>query len=205
MPINAIIFDMDGVLIDATELHYAALNAALASIGITIKPEDHLSRFNGLPTRKKLQILSDEIGLPIALHELVFELKQIETLRLAAQNTKVRIKTIEMLERLTEDGLALAVATNSIRLTTELFLNLAGIRDYFRHVISNEDIARAKPYPDIYLHACELLGIAPSNVLVIEDSEYGVTAASSAGCHVLKIDGPADLNLHDVIEFLDGL
>jgi len=196
---------MDGVLIDATELHYLALNTALESIGITIELDEHSQRFNGLPTRRKLEILSIERGLPVALHKLLFDLKQIETFRLAAQNTKVRVKTIEMLEKLSERGLTLAVATNSIRLTTELFLNLAGIRDYFQQVSTNEDVFKAKPHPDIYLHACSLLDLPPENVLVVEDSDVGVTAATSAGCHVLRIDGPDNLSLHTIADYIDGM
>ena len=82
---DAVIFDMDGVLIDATNWHYEALNEALHPFGYSISMELHLERFNGLSTKKKLQILSTEYGLPLELHGLISEIKQDRTQRIAYQ------------------------------------------------------------------------------------------------------------------------
>ena len=76
--VKAVIFDMDGVLIDAKDWHYEALNRALNHFGYNISRYDHLVTFDGLPTRRKLEMLTREQGLPNALHKLINELKQIE-------------------------------------------------------------------------------------------------------------------------------
>ena len=85
MKIDAVLFDMDGVLIDARDWHYQALNMALEPFGYSISPEDHETRFNGLSTKSKLKILSDEFGLPKDLDDVISAIKQDRTLRIAAQ------------------------------------------------------------------------------------------------------------------------
>jgi beta-phosphoglucomutase-like phosphatase (HAD superfamily) len=75
--IRAVLFDLDGVLVDATEWHYEALNRALRLFGFGITRYEHLAGYNGLPTRRKLEMLSVEKGLPVALHGMVGRLKQV--------------------------------------------------------------------------------------------------------------------------------
>ena len=81
--IKAVLFDMDGVLIDAKDWHYEALNRALELFGFAIERQAHLSTFDGLPTRRKLQMLSATQGLPVGLHGLINELKQAYTIELS--------------------------------------------------------------------------------------------------------------------------
>lgn len=186
---------MDGVLIEAKEWHYRALNIALRHFGEEISRDEHESRFDGLPTRVKLEMLSEERGFPRSLHKVVSKIKQIETLRLAAENSKVNMQHIRLLEKLRKRGLKLGVATNSIRLTTEVFLELAGVRDYFEVVTTNEDVVKSKPSPDVYSTTCQKLSVKPNFALAIEDSTYGVISASDAGCHVMKVNSPSELTV----------
>ena len=191
---KAVIFDMDGVLIDARDWHYHALNDALQIFDSAISREEHLGRFNGLPTRVKLQMLSEEGRLPTYLHPIIEEIKQERTLREAASLCFPRIEHLLMMSWLKSQGLKLAVATNSIRRTSSTMLTFAGLMDYLDILVTNEDVERAKPHPDIYVKASASLGLDPSEVLVVEDHDYGVQAASSAGCRVVQVLGVEDVS-----------
>lgn len=109
--IKAVIFDMDGVLIDAKEWHYESLNGALATYGFTINRSEHLAVYDGLPTSKKLELLSRERGFPRALHKIVNELKQRYTLELIESQCRPRLEHVYALARLRREGYTLAVAS----------------------------------------------------------------------------------------------
>lgn len=190
---KAVIFDMDGVLIDATEWHRDALNEALSIFGECINLKEHELLFNGLPTREKLRILAEQGRIPPGLHETISAIKQDVTLRIAAQRLFPNRSHLIALKKLRDRGFKLAVATNSIRRTTEYMLSLAGVIDFFDAIVTNEDVIRPKPAPDVYLEACKQIKVKPYEALVIEDADYGVTAAKSAGCEVLRISSPSEL------------
>jgi len=195
---DAVIFDMDGVLIDARDWHFEALNEALSIFGVEITRSDHENFFDGLPTMVKLMALSEQGLLPYAIHDLVNELKQDLTLRIAYRSCFPIASHLIMMAELKRRGYKLGVATNSIRETTEVMLGLSGVLDLLDTVVTNEDVENAKPHPEIYQKACDNLGVEPSRVLVIEDNEYGVRAAKAAGCVVFKISSPRDLRLESV-------
>src|ERR687889_327752 len=123
MKIKGIIFDMDGVLIDAKEWHYEALNAALKLFGCEISRYDHLVTFDGLPTKKKLEMLSLEGGFPRKLHDFVNDFKQQYALA-----------------KLSAEGYRLAVGSNSVRRTIEVMMEKAGLSRYIEFYLSNEDV-----------------------------------------------------------------
>lgn len=191
--LKAVIFDLDGTLIDATEWHFRALNQALGIFGESISRLEHETSFNGLPTRVKLERLSNEGRLPKHLFKLVGAIKQDRTLREISSLCFPRVEHLLMLSWLKARGLKLGVATNSIRETAETMLSSGRIRAFFDVVVTNEDVSQAKPHPESYLKACRLLGVAPNEALVVEDHDYGVAAAIAAGCNVLKVEGPASL------------
>jgi beta-phosphoglucomutase len=193
--VKAVVFDMDGVLIDARDWHYEALNEALALFDAEIDRQDHLRRFDGLPTRKKLEMLSAEGRLPRHVHDTIDKVKQDRTLRIAARNLFPRLPHQIMLGWIRARGLGLGVATNSIRQTSEYMLDLAKVLPYLDVLVTNEDVDQAKPHPDIYLFASKALGVHPSEMLVIEDSKFGVESATTAGCRVLRVESPEDVNL----------
>lgn len=192
---RAVIFDMDGVLIDARDWHYRALNEALGIFGVEISRDEHLARFNGLPTKVKLQTLSSEGRLPSHLHGVVEAIKQERTLREAAKLCFPRVEHLLLVSWLRAQGCKVGVATNSIRKTSEMMLQFAGILESLDLLLTNEDVERAKPHPDIYLQACEALGTPPAETLVVEDHPYGVRAAESAGCAVIQVEGVEDVNV----------
>jgi len=185
--IRAIIFDMDGVLIDAKDWHYEALNRALNLFGYNISRYDHLVTFDGLPTRKKLEMLSREHGLPAGLHAFLNDLKQAYTTELIHARCKPRFQHEYALARLHAEGYKLAVASNSVRASVELMMEKSRLRSYLDTIVSNQDIPHPKPAPDIYLKAAGTLGVPPAECLVLEDNPHGIASARAAGCPLLIV------------------
>ncbi len=200
---KAVIFDLDGVLVDATEWHFEALNRALKLFGYEISRYQHLAEYNGLPTRTKLEMLTIEKGLPKALHGLIGRLKQVYTREEILRHCWPSFDKEYMLSRLRRDGYRMAVCTNAVAESAELMLQRSGIRQYFDFVISNEDIARPKPDPEIYLKALERLGIRPEEAVVVEDAQQGVESARRAGARVLQVSGFTEVDYWRLRGFLD--
>jgi beta-phosphoglucomutase-like phosphatase (HAD superfamily) len=196
--IKAVVFDMDGVLIDAKEWHYEALNKALGLFGLEISRADHLTTFDGLPTRKKLEILSTTEDLPRELHAFLNTLKQTYTMEMV--NTRCKPTFIHQfaLSSLKARGLKLAVASNSVRNTVEAMMQRAHLTKYLELMLSNEDVERPKPAPDIYLAAMLKLGVSPHETLIVEDNEHGLQAARASGANVLVVRDVNDVTLANI-------
>lgn len=189
--IKAVIFDMDGVLIEARDWHYDALNRALRLFGMEITRYDHLATFDGLPTKRKLQILSAEGDLPTELHGFINDLKQRYTMEIVHAQCKPRFIHEFALSRLKAGGYRLAVCSNSIRDTIEVMMHKAALIDYLEFIISNEDVTHAKPHPEMYDMAIARMGLSPTECLIVEDNENGIRAARASGAHVMAV---ADVN-----------
>jgi HAD superfamily hydrolase (TIGR01509 family) len=199
MPIEAVVFDMDGVLIDAKEWHYHALNRALEHFGFTISRAEHLSTFDGLPTRKKLEMLSQEKGLPRGLHGFLNELKQLYTVEQVHLNCKPVFVHEYTLANLKAKGYKLGLASNSIRSTVQLMMDKSNLSTYLDVMLSNQDVTKPKPHPDIYIRAAEMLNVPPANCLVVEDNPNGIKAAEDAGCPLLVVHSVLDVQLDRVL------
>lgn len=197
--IKAIIFDMDGVLIDAKEWHYDALNRALGLFGMEISKYDHLVTYDGLPTRKKLEMLSRERGLPVALHDFINDMKQDYTMELTYAKCKPRFHHHYALSRLKEQGYRLALCSNSIRNTIETMLNKADLMRYMEFYLSNQDVTKSKPDPEIYTKAIQRMGLLPAECLVVEDNPNGIRAAQDSGAHVLIVNATTDVNYANIM------
>ncbi|TDQ92430.1 HAD family hydrolase [Paraburkholderia silvatlantica] len=198
--IKAVIFDMDGVLIEAKEWHYDALNRALQLFGYEINRIDHLTTYDGLPTKKKLEMLSLQNELPRVLHAFINEMKQQYTTELVHALCKPRFVHEFALSKLKAKGYKLAVASNSIRQTVELMMSKAGLEKYLDVMLSNEDVSNAKPDPEIYLKAMQSLGCKPEECVIVEDNENGVRAARASGAHVLVVKEVHDTNYANIID-----
>lgn len=196
--IKAVIFDMDGVLIDAKDWHYEALNRALALFGMEISRYDHLVTYDGLPTKKKLEMLSMERGLPIALHGFLNDLKQKFTMELIATRCRPTFAHQYALGKLRSQGVRLAVCSNSVRSTIELMMQRAALMEYLEFFLSNQDVANGKPDPEIYTKAMDRLGLEPEQCLIVEDHPNGIAAAKASGAFVLEVATTADVNLENI-------
>ncbi len=196
--IKAIIFDMDGVLIDAKDWHYEALNKALGLFGMEIDRYDHLVTYDGYPTQKKLDLLSMECGLPVELQQFLNELKQQYTMEIVEMKCKPKFQHEYALSKLKQEGYRLAVCSNSIRSSIETMLRRASIDGYFDFCLSNQDVKKPKPDPEMYSKAIRRLNLSPGECLVVEDNEKGVKAALASGAHLLKVVTVEDVNYQNI-------
>jgi len=199
MTIKAILFDMDGVLIDAKEWHYESLNRALDLFGMPISRLDHLTTFDGLPTRKKLEMLSLDRGLPRQLHEFLNEMKQRYTMEIVYTRCKPRFIHEFALAELKARGYKIALCSNSARVTVETMMQKSGLEGYFDIMISNEDVSKAKPDPEMYVKAISYFGLDPQECLIVEDNENGIKAAKASGAHLLVVGSVNDTNISNIL------
>lgn len=184
--IKAIAFDLDGVLADFKEIHYNALNLALVACGLPeIFLDDHENKFDGLPTKKKLKMLK----LSEKDSATVSTLKQKFTIQLIKSEYKQNLDTLNALKILKNEGYRMCLCSNSVRETVDQFLEVSEYGWYFEFTLSNNDVIKAKPNPEIYNKALEKFGLMPNEILVLEDNVNGIAAASKAGCNVLVVDG----------------
>ena len=191
-----IIFDLDGVLVDACEWHRLALNRALKEVcNYEISLQDHYSDFNGLPTKVKLQKLT-KLGIvsPVQ-HEKVNNLKQKFTLEIINTEASRRPEKIKMINHLKENGCIVACFTNSIRRTAQLMLEKTGVLDSLDKLLTNEDVENPKPSPEGYNFLVNHFNFDKENVIIVEDSPKGVQAAIASGCKVLVVKNPDEVDI----------
>ena len=207
MSIKAVLFDMDGVLLDAKEWHYEALNKALVEKGFPpISRQDHLTIYDGLPTRIKLQR-----HLPNVTEEVrkeVNTLKQQYVLEIAEKLCRENVLHIEALSELKKEGYHLAVCSNSIRNFIDKMMIKTQIKQYLDFFLSNQDVTSSKPNPEIYNTAINKLGLTPEEVVICEDNPHGLQAARASGAHVFQVKTVNDVcyeNLKKFIEELNGV
>jgi len=196
--VKAVIFDMDGVLIEAKDWHYEALNKALNLFGLEISRYDHLVTYDGLPTKKKLEMLSTERGLPRELHAFINEMKQQYTMEIVYANCKPTFHHEFALSKLKKSGYKMAVCSNSIRNTIEIMMDKAALSQNFEFYVSNQDVKNGKPDPEMYNMAISKLGLTPQDCMIIEDNENGIKAAKASGAWVMEVDEVEDVNIQNI-------
>ena len=186
--IKLIIFDLDGVLVDARELHYEALNEALGDIDqkYVIDRKEHLSTYDGLSTSKKLNMLTENKKLPVDLHNAIWKMKQEKTLKII-DNFSIDGRIQSILKKFKSEGYMIACATNSIRETAKLQLIRKGFFEHIDFLYSNQDVNKPKPSPEIYMRCMLKVGCGPHETMVIEDSHHGRLAAINSGAHLCAV------------------
>ena len=204
--IKLIIFDLDGVLVDAKEIHYNALNTALRNVDkkYVIQREEHLSMYDGNPTRTKLKMLSQNKGLPYELHDEIWEDKQQLTIQMINDLEKDD-RLISVLERLEQDGYILCCATNSVRHSAIVQLTRRGFIDHLEFVFTNQDVVNPKPNTEIYLRCMIKAGVSPKETIILEDSELGRRGAKETGSRVLEIRDSADVTYVKIRKFIENV
>lgn len=190
---------MDGVLIDAKDWHYEALNRALALFGMAISRYDHLVTYDGLPTKKKLEMLSRERNLPAALHPFLNKMKQQYTMELVLNKCKPVFYHEYALSRLRNDGFRLAVCSNSIRTSIKEMMDRSNLARYLEFMISAQDVNIGKPNPEIYNLAISRMMLKPEECLILEDNEHGIQAAVASGAHLMRIHSIEDVNYQNIL------
>lgn len=202
-----VIFDLDGVLIDSRETHYESLNRALLTIDnkYVITREEHLSTYDGLPTNQKLKMLTERKGLPVNLHDLVWKLKQDETIDIFSVLHPDH-QLVEFFKELKSKKYKLAVASNSVRNTVKIILLKLGILEYIDYYVSNEDVSRNKPFPEMYWKCMIALNALPKDTVIIEDSHIGRQGATDSGAHLVPVENRQDLTrikINNIVSILE--
>lgn len=197
--IKLILFDLDGVLIDAKEIHYEALNLALPP-EYKISINEHRTLYDGRKTKEKLNLLTNQKGLPTELHEEIFVKKQeitLELLKTLTPNSEI----VELFKEL-DNIYSIGVCSNSIRKTVLTALAQSNLMQYCSLVLSNEDVRNSKPHPEIYWKAMSLQGCLPEETVIIEDSPPGLLAAARSGSSYIRVESPKDVTRENIMSKL---
>jgi len=200
--IKAVLFDMDGVLIEAKDWHYDALNKALGLFGMEINRYDHLVTYDGLPTKRKLDMLTMERGLAKELHPFVYEMKQLYTMQIVYTQCKPRFYHEYALSKLKSQNYKIAVCSNAIRNSVEVMMKKAALYDYLDFFISNQDVKKGKPDPEMYNTAIKRLDLQPEECMIIEDNEKGLQAARASKAFVMEVDTVDDANYQNIMDHI---
>ena len=203
--IKAIIFDLDGVLVEAKDWHYEALNTVLGLFGYNISRYDHLVTYDGLPTVTKLEMLSREKDMPLGLHEFINELKQKYTLELVYAHCKPRFYHEYALSRLKNSGYKIGCASNSVRDSIDIMLDKSNLKKYMDITLSAQDVDNPKPFPDIYISAMKKLKFDPDECLIVEDNPNGIKSAKDSGANVLIVKEVDEVNIENIESLIDRL
>lgn len=192
---QAIIFDLDGVLVDSRPLHFHTLNAALAEIDekYVVSEQDHANTYDGLSTKRKLELLTAKKGLPEEFYDQIWAKKQKITLEKINEIDEDQ-DLIEYFNKIQDKGIRIGVASNSVRKTLKRTLLRLGVIDQVDLFLSNEDVESPKPNPEIYWESMKKLKSDPENTVIFEDSHIGRAAAISSGAHLIEIENRYDLS-----------
>ena len=183
----AVIFDMDGVLLDSEPLHFDTIRTVLGSDDVNFTEEMN-REYLGWSFRPFFAAMATRFDLPRTEDEYLarYQLQILPALETAVEQEGVTL----LVRALAERGVALAVASSSPRRWIEVVLAALGLSDFFPVVVAGEDVVNGKPHPDIYLLAASQLQVAPTECVAIEDSPAGARAAHSAGMRVIGVRTP---------------
>jgi beta-phosphoglucomutase len=199
--ITAVLFDLDGVLVDACDWHYLSLNRSLEEVvGFSISREEHITTYNGLPTTVKLKML----GLDEEQSKQAWKLKQDYTLDTIRENGTVHEEKIELFEYLKNQDIKIVCVTNSIQMTTFEMLKTTGQFDYFDMIVTNEDVENNKPHPDCYNLAVNNLDTEPDKCIIVEDSPKGMQSAQSSvvpNSNIWNVENSTEVTLDNFRKF----
>jgi HAD superfamily hydrolase (TIGR01509 family) len=198
------IFDLDGVLIESREMHYNALNQALENVDpkFVISKEEHLSSYDGLPTSIKLSLLTENKGLPIDKHQQIWEDKQKASIEIFS-DLENDYELMSYFKQLKNHNYRIAVASNSIRNTVKLVLLKLGLLEFIDYYVSNEDVIRNKPFPEMYWKCMSACNCIPKHTVIFEDSHIGRQGAIDSGAHLIPIENRFDLNQAKINKIFD--
>ena len=201
--LRAVIFDMDGVIVDSQPYHFAVEDKMCREMGIDVSVEESHS-FVGMAGAKVWGYLKNKHALKESIAELMaFENKARTAYFSSLENVQPIPGVVELLKGLKQHDIKTALASSSSVEVIEIFISKLGIKDYFQKIISGDAVENGKPDPDIFLYTATALGENPSDCLVIEDSANGVKAAKLSGMKCIGFrnanSGDQDLTLADMV------
>jgi HAD superfamily hydrolase (TIGR01509 family) len=184
-PVEAVLFDMDGLLIDTEAVYIEAYHAAARTVGVEM-PLELCHSMIGVPSRECETMIQDHFGPAFSVDRFQGHFND-HAHRLLDSHVPVKPGAAEILDYLTGRGLPLAIATSSRATTVQRHLGRAGLLDHFTAIATRYDVERAKPHPDVYLEAARRLGVTPERCIAFEDSNVGLTAAHAAGTMAIMV------------------
>ena len=203
--INAVIFDMDGVMIDSEPLWEKTERILLARRSIDYSP-DYRDKIVGLNQRDSGRLLVDTFDLDETVEDIINERISILT-SIYEEELELIPALVPLLEQLAREGYRLAVASSSPLRVVTFVLDMFSLHNHFLTVVSGDSVGNGKPHPDIYLHTADMLGVVPAECVAIEDSINGLRSAKGAGMYCIAIPDkrltPEQFKSADVI--LDSL
>ncbi|CAJ1839067.1 Fructose-1-phosphate phosphatase YqaB [Aeromonas dhakensis] len=183
---DALIFDMDGTLVDSMPRHLDAWEATSAEFGLPFD-RARLNEYGGIPTRKIVAILAEQHGLTIDVE--AFTRRKVALYMEHIQQVSVFPAMWELVRRC-HGKVPMGIGTGSPRNQAESILKSTGLDAYIQVVVSADDVVNHKPHPDTFLQVAEQLGANPANCLVFEDTQIGLQAGRAAGMEtVLVLEG----------------
>lgn len=186
---KAFIFDMDGVIINSEPLHYEVDYIILKELGANLG-KDELEEFTGMTNPEMLRILKERFGFNQSIEEIIKAQLQRKLAILEKSDIQPIDGIRELILKLKNENVLLAVASSSPRVFIEAVLKKFGIIDKFNKIVCGEEVPNGKPAPDIYLEAAKQLGVEPNECIVLEDAAHGVAAAKAAGMTCIGFENP---------------
>ncbi len=184
--VKAVIFDLDGLLINSEVVAFKAVNAIAAEYGKKIDMDDYTVNFLGRTVLKSMEYIVEKFNLTVSAEYLYEKYKVIEDANTSA-GIPLKPYGKEILEFLKENRVKMIIASGSSRDRAKTLLEKNNVLDLFDDMIFSYEVPRGKPYPDIFLAACEKIGVEPDEAVVLEDSEAGIDASYSANIPVICI------------------
>lgn len=207
MMTKAIIFDMDGLLADTEMIGYKVISDIVSEYDKKISIEEYVTNFCGKTNKDSTQHLIDMFELPMDQEEVIRNLTDRD-FELIKDGVDMKYGAEEIVKYFKDKGYKLALATSSKFERVELILKPANLFEYFDEFVTANDVTKGKPNPEVFLKAAKKLGEKPEDCLVLEDSEFGIEAASRAGIPVICIPDleiPAEEYLSKTYKVLDDL
>ena len=183
---EAVIFDLDGLLADTEIISLKVYQELLEDFGIPFTEETYSREYSGHREEENVQRFLDAYDLPWNFYQTLEKVYELEA-RILVKGVNLKKGAKNLLTYLQKEGVPIALATSSVESRARMILDSNGILSLFDHLVFAKDVKRSKPYPDIFLKACSDLNVLPENCLVLEDSEAGIEAASRAGIPVICI------------------
>jgi len=208
-PKKAIIFDMDGVLVDSEPHHVQIEKKLFASLNLNISDEEH-STYMGKATDVMWKEIIQNKNIDLNIRDLVQQTIEISKIHFSAQNDLAPIQgLLDVLKKCTDRDIPMAVASSSGQEIIEIILEKTDLKKFFLYTVSSELVGGSKPEPDIFLHTAKLLKLKPEECIVVEDSTNGVKAAKAANMYCVAFNGvssgnqdtsPADIQINHFSE-----
>ena len=183
---DAVIFDLDGLLADTEIISLKVYQELLADFGIPFTEETYSREYSGHREEENVQRFLATYDLPWNFDQTLEKVYELEA-QILAKGVNLKKGAKNLLAFLQREVIPIALATSSVESRARMILDSNGILSLFDHLVFAKDVKRSKPYPDIFLKACSDLNVLPENCLVLEDSEAGIEAASRAGIPVICI------------------